>query len=145
MFLKYSERMLLLIEYIVHFYNLSWIILFVELYTLLNVWNIYQKPKSFQCLFCSVNLGLSLSRLRGATVARLTPDQKAACSNHVGVKHCFWMSCESTHFHFLHSFRRFPISLKVHIFSDRFATIATVKLCPKLSWPLHNRWDTDDN
>jgi hypothetical protein len=23
---------------------------------------------------------------RGATVARLTPDQKAACSNHVGVK-----------------------------------------------------------
>ena len=23
--------------------------------------------------------------LRGATVARLTPDQKAACSNHVGV------------------------------------------------------------
>ena len=25
-------------------------------------------------------------RLRGATVARLTPDQKAACSNHVGVK-----------------------------------------------------------
>ena len=24
-------------------------------------------------------------RLRGATVARLTPDQKAACSNHVGV------------------------------------------------------------
>ena len=28
----------------------------------------------------------SLIRLRGATVARLTPDQKAACSNHVGVK-----------------------------------------------------------
>ena len=27
--------------------------------------------------------------LRGATVARLTPDQKAACSNHVGVKHTF--------------------------------------------------------
>ena len=25
--------------------------------------------------------------LRGATVARLTPDQKAACSNHVGVRH----------------------------------------------------------
>ena len=24
--------------------------------------------------------------LRGATVARLTPDQKVACSNHVGVK-----------------------------------------------------------
>ena len=24
-------------------------------------------------------------RLRGATVARLTPDQKVACSNHVGV------------------------------------------------------------
>ena len=28
-----------------------------------------------------------MSRLRGATVARLTPDQKAACSNHVGVKY----------------------------------------------------------
>ena len=27
-------------------------------------------------------------RLLGATVARLTPDQKVACSNHVGVK-CF--------------------------------------------------------
>ena len=27
-----------------------------------------------------------VSRLRGATVARLTPDQKVACSNHVGVK-----------------------------------------------------------
>ena len=25
-------------------------------------------------------------RLRGATVARLTPDQKVACSNHVGVR-----------------------------------------------------------
>ena len=28
-------------------------------------------------------------RLRGATVARLTPDQKVACSNHVGVKGYF--------------------------------------------------------
>ena len=27
--------------------------------------------------------------LRGATVARLTPDQKAACSNHVGVNLSF--------------------------------------------------------
>ena len=27
----------------------------------------------------------SISRLRGAMVARLTPNQKAACSNHVGV------------------------------------------------------------
>ena len=27
----------------------------------------------------------STQRLRGAMVARLTPDQKAACSNHVGV------------------------------------------------------------
>ena len=26
-------------------------------------------------------------RLLGATVARLTPDQKVACSNHVGVKY----------------------------------------------------------
>ena len=31
----------------------------------------------------SRNLGAGL---RGATVARLTPDQKVACSNHVGVK-----------------------------------------------------------
>ena len=29
------------------------------------------------------------SWLRGAMVARLTPDQKAACSNHVGVTNCF--------------------------------------------------------
>ena len=29
-------------------------------------------------------------RLRGATVARLTPDQKAACSNHVGVKYTYF-------------------------------------------------------
>ena len=27
------------------------------------------------------------SRARGATVARLTPDQKVACSNHVGLKY----------------------------------------------------------
>ena len=32
---------------------------------------------------------LSSNRLRGATVARLTPDQKAACSNHVGVNYFF--------------------------------------------------------
>ena len=30
--------------------------------------------------------------LRGATVARLTPDQKVACSNHVGVKTFFCVS-----------------------------------------------------
>ena len=29
-------------------------------------------------------------RLRGAMVARLTPDQKAACSNHVGVNVFFF-------------------------------------------------------
>ena len=28
--------------------------------------------------------------LRGATVARLTPDQKAACSNHVGVRNILY-------------------------------------------------------
>ena len=27
------------------------------------------------------------ARLLGATVARLTPDQKVACSNHVGVRY----------------------------------------------------------
>ena len=37
-------------------------------------------------------------RLRGATVARLTPDQKAACSNHVGVNSHFetWKTQWST-------------------------------------------------
>ena len=38
------------------------------------------KPVSF-----TINMKFSYIRLRGATVARLTPDQKAACSNHVGV------------------------------------------------------------
>ena len=48
---------------------------------------------------CSVSLQCSsadlsespelLRRLRGAMVARLTPDQKVACSNHVGVKRPF--------------------------------------------------------
>ena len=33
---------------------------------------------------------------RGATVARLTPDQKAACSNHVGVKIFFSHSDSDT-------------------------------------------------
>ena len=38
----------------------------------------------------SSNLGGTLNTwLRGATVARLTPDQKAACSNHVGVNNIF--------------------------------------------------------
>ena len=32
--------------------------------------------------------GAASGRPRGATVARLTPDQKVACSNHVGVN-CF--------------------------------------------------------
>ena len=32
-------------------------------------------------------------RLRGAMVARLTPDQKAACSNHVGVKTSNFFTC----------------------------------------------------
>ena len=38
----------------------------------------------------------NFQRLRGATVARLTPDQKVACSNHVGVKFIFSL------FRFLH-------------------------------------------
>ncbi|KMQ89721.1 protein kinase 2 [Lasius niger] len=32
----------------------------------------------------------NINGLRGATVARLTPDQKVACSNHVGVKSNFF-------------------------------------------------------
>ena len=41
----------------------------------------------------SSNLGGTLNTwLRGATVARLTPDQKAACSNHVGVNNIFEFS-----------------------------------------------------
>ena len=39
----------------------------------------------------SSNLGGTLTWLRGATVARLTPDQKAACSNHVGVSQPFFL------------------------------------------------------
>ena len=35
--------------------------------------------------------------LRGATVARLTPDQKAACSNHVRVRNNYFLG---VHFHF---------------------------------------------
>ena len=34
---------------------------------------------------CTVSITLGYMRLRGATVARLAPVQKAACSNHVGV------------------------------------------------------------
>lgn len=33
-------------------------------------------------------------RPRGATVARLTPDQKVACSNHVGVKNNLFSDLE---------------------------------------------------
>ena len=38
----------------------------------------------------AIILQLLCIRLRGATVARLTPDQKVACSNHVGVILLFW-------------------------------------------------------
>ena len=37
------------------------------------------------------------SRSRGAMVARLTPDQKVTCSNHVGIKcmiHFYTISCQ---------------------------------------------------
>ena len=45
-------------------------------------------PADFQSVWHLIapDLHCSSSRLRGATVARLTPDQKVACSNHVGVK-----------------------------------------------------------
>ena len=33
--------------------------------------------------------GSNMEGARGATVARLTPDQKVACSNHVGVRRFF--------------------------------------------------------
>src|SRR4029434_3853893 len=38
------------------------------------------------CIGSETGLPEEESRTRGATVARLTPDQKVACSNHVGVK-----------------------------------------------------------
>ena len=43
--------------------------------------------------------------LRGATVARLTPDQKAACSNHVGVNNIFFhqTSIIDGMFHYINS------------------------------------------
>ena len=37
-------------------------------------------------------------RLRGATVARLTPDQKVACSNHVGVNAYYFVKNTVCHF-----------------------------------------------
>ncbi len=37
-----------------------------------------------------------VQRLRGATVARLTPDQKVACSNHVGVINIFFLLLRPT-------------------------------------------------
>ena len=40
----------------------------------------------FLPVFNKRNPSNGCSRLRGAMVARLTPDQKAACSSHVGVK-----------------------------------------------------------
>ena len=47
---------------------------------------------------CNICLLMSSRRLRGATVARLTPDQKVACSNHVGVIFFFRFAfiCSST-------------------------------------------------
>ena len=39
---------------------------------------------------------LHVQRLRGATVARLTPDQKVACSNHVGVINIFFLLLRPT-------------------------------------------------
>ena len=44
------------------------------------------------------NSFMTSKRLRGATVARLTPDQKVACSNHVGVKSHFYVSLLNTLF-----------------------------------------------
>ena len=35
----------------------------------------------------------SYTGIRGAMVARLTPDQKVACSNHVGVSRAFLLAC----------------------------------------------------
>ena len=48
------------------------------------------------CIGSETGLPEVESRPRGATVARLTPDQKVACSNHVGVKrymlgHCLFI------------------------------------------------------
>ena len=50
--------------------------------------------------------------LRGATVARLTPDQKVACSNHVGVSInvFFWVKCDGT----CHSFNLGIIPYRLH-------------------------------
>ena len=39
--------------------------------------------------------------LRGATVARLTPDQKVACSNHVGVNEFFLIDPEYMSYEFV--------------------------------------------
>ena len=47
--------------------------------------------------------GLYVQRLRGATVARLTPDQKVACSNHVRVINIFNSRTERIGIHLKHN------------------------------------------
>ena len=41
---------------------------------------------------CDQQKSSKLLRPRGATIGRLTPDQKVVCSNHVGVTALFWTS-----------------------------------------------------
>jgi hypothetical protein len=53
-------------------------------------------------LFLFSNIAVTQQGLRGATVARLTPEQKAACSNHVGVKDTFDLEGTATRSHFSH-------------------------------------------
>ena len=56
------------------------------LFGFLNYFLSVEQMFNFLSVFLCISGSISYNWLRGAMVARLTPDQKAACSNHVGVK-----------------------------------------------------------
>ena len=74
---------------------------------------------------------VALSWLRGATVARLTPDQKVACSNHVGVRFIFLLYFSSLIF-LLHSC--FEPQLIEHLYPSFCALHSVFRA---ISYPLH--------
>ena len=55
------------------------------LFGFLNYFLSVEQMFNFLSVFLCISESRCSNRLRGAMVARLTPDQKAACSNHVGV------------------------------------------------------------
>ena len=59
-------------------------------------WDQYWYVKCAKVQLLQNSTHFLVSRLRGATVARLTPDQKVACSNHVGVKDGIFTARDTT-------------------------------------------------